>query len=385
MAIIESTSHHFVPQWYQRHFLVDGKGEFYVLDKSPLTAIRCPDGVVRKIDRPRQVRRSGAGALFQQDDLYAVAFPGAPKDVLERALFGPIDDVGAAAHRLFSQWPKTSGVAFRQWDALPKDSGNPADRMVGLLNFLDAQKGRTPKGLDQIKLALAKRGFLIPNNNVVMAYLQWRRQRNCTVWAEGVWEMFSAENSETKFLISDDPVVIYNMDCFPMSAACAYPHDPDPFWRGSRVLYPLSPNRLLVISHAEHFDEPSRTKARRERRNARAYDQTMINFMDIINDRELGADQVVQVNHIIKARASRFIASATKAHLFPEQAAGMLSWPKLDEMFRPEHPSYRSQSKIVAKFNDGSVLHSNAYGERDVVPGWFIRQQEALKKKRNED
>ena len=98
--------------------------------------------------------------------------------------------------------------------------------------------------------------------------------------------MFSARNSNAKFLLSDEPVTIYNCDCYPASEVCRYPNDPDAFWRGSRVIHALSSESVLVITHVEHADELSRTKARRNRRNARAYDEVLLSFTDIVNNRE---------------------------------------------------------------------------------------------------
>jgi hypothetical protein len=35
----------------------------------------------------------------------------------------------------------------------------------------------------------------------------------------------------------------------------------------------------------------------------------------------------------------------------------------------------------MVKYKDGSLMHSNAFGERDRVPGWFVKQQEAKRGK----
>jgi uncharacterized protein DUF4238 len=145
-----------------------------------------------------------------------------------------------------------------------------------------------------------------------MALLVKRRAFNCTVWSECQWEIFSARNSEIEFLLSDDPVTLYNRDCYPASSVCTYPHDPDPFWKGTRVIHPLSPDNVLVLTHSEHTDNPSRLKARQNRRNARAYDQVILNYTSIVNEREFAPDQVTCINHIIKSRAARYVASISR-------------------------------------------------------------------------
>ncbi len=370
-----SNSHHYVPQWYQRNFLPAEGGEFFVLDKSPKLGVICPDGARRPIVRPRQVFTSGAHKLFQYDGLYSVALRGVREDVLERFVFGPLDDKGARANQLFCIWPTSRGIGHH--GDYPESFGNPGHRMHDLVEFMNAQTARTPRGIAQIKLDLARRGQIGAHNNVIMRYLQQRRFQNCTVWAEGVWEIFSARNSAIKFILSDDPVVIYNCDCYPETDMCRFPKTPHPFWRGSRVIYPLSPEAVLVISHVEHADDPSRTKARRDRRNARSNDDVLINFSDIQNYREFDEIAVSKINYVIKIRSVRYIASIHESHLFPERLVNMPRWCDIDQLFYSEHGSSRGSTEMMVSYRDGTILHSNAFGERDVVPGWFVRQQEA--------
>jgi hypothetical protein len=366
-------SHHYVPQWYQRKFLPAEGGEFFVLDKTPATSVQCADGRVRPIGA-RTILRRGTHKLFQRAGLYSVALRGVPEDAIERFLFGKIDNDGARASALFCSWPRSMGFGPPRGE-FPDGYGNPGHRMMDLLTFMNAQKVRTPKGIDQIRHSLARAGKIAAGNNAVMAYLMARRQLNCTVWAEGVWEIFSAKESKTKFLLADDPVTQYNCDCYPASDPCRYPWDPNAFWRGTRVIYPLSADQLLVISHVEHVDDPSRQKARRDRRNARSYDEAVVSYADIINERK-----VATVNWILKTRAVKYVASVTEDDLYPEKIVGNPRWCDIDSIFYPKYPSFRTKSEIMVKYNDGSILHTNAFGERDIVPGWFVRQQEAKQK-----
>ncbi len=214
-----------------------------------------------------------------------------------------------------------------------------------------------------------------------MRYLIARRHRNCTVWCEALWEIFSAEDSAIKFLLSDNPVVVYNCDCYPSSEPNRYPRDPNLWWRGTRVLYALSPDRLLVLSHLEHVDDPSRTKARRMRRNARANDMAIISYTDIVNDRKFSPEDVANVNYIIKSRASRYVASVNRDWLHPESIVEQPRWCDLDTLFYSKHGSMHTKSEIIMKYDDGSLLFSNAFGEHETVPGWFVKQQEAKRHK----
>jgi hypothetical protein len=378
-----SNDHHYVPQWYQRAFLPHGRGEFHVLDKSPATTVHCSDGQIRKIAKPRKLFRCGADRLFQIAGLYSIAFRAVPIDEMERLVFGRLDHLGAIASAMFRAWPVANGHFFPNHDEIPAEYGHPSHRMQDLLEFMNAQKSRTPKGIQQIKLALAKRGILAPTNNNLMSQFQRRRLVNCTVWSEGMWEIFSARNSEIKLILSDDPVTIYNCDCYPASESCQYPLDPHAYWRGSRVIYPLSPETVLVITHNEHADDPKRSKARTDRKNARAHDDTIISYTDVINERELTSDQVAQINFVLKARASRYVASSQLDDLFPERG-GAPRWCDIDKIFYTRFKSFRTQTTMMVSYKDRSILHSNAFGERDTVPGWFVRQREAAEKKHEE-
>ena len=105
-----------------------------------------------------------------------------------------------------------------------------------------------------------------------------------------------------------------------------------------------------------------------------------MSYTDIINERMLSTGQVNQVNYVIKARATRYVAGTSKDDLFPEKMIGTPRWCEIDNIFYTRFPSYRSESTLMVKYKDGSILHSNAFGERDHVPGWFVKQQEAKKK-----
>ena len=35
---------------------------------------------------------------------------------------------------------------------------------------------------------------------------------------------------------------------------------------------------------------------------------------------------------------------------------------------------------MMIGYKDGSLMHSNAFGERDYVPGWFVKEQEAKRR-----
>ncbi|MEH6696562.1 MAG: DUF4238 domain-containing protein [Hyphomonas sp.] len=377
-----SIRHHYVPQWYQRGFLPEGKGEFFVLDKSPQTNVECPDGLTRAIKNPKFIRRSGAHELFQQDNLYALSLPFVDPDFLERYLFGSIDDKGSIASRVFIDWPIT--IPHPKFDQYPMQFGDPGKRMVDLVQFINAQKTRMPRGIDAMKFDLKRRLRVEIDNNFLMAFFMERSRQQCTVWSEALWQIFSVESEDSRFLLSDDPVTFYNMDCYPMSSDCLYPMDPNPFWRGTRVLFPLSSKKLLVLSHKEHVDIPSRTKARRLRRNARLYDSSVMSFTWIEHEKHLSESEVHALNYVIKSRAVRFVASAYENDLNQDKFLPK-KWSEIDAILQPTYPSHHAKSEVHFGFQDGRTQAFNAFGEEIESKADEMKQrvEALLEKERN--
>lgn len=173
---------HYVPQWYQRQFLVDGRSKLSVLDKTPPTKTLA-DG--RVVQTGRSVEDKGPVSAFVEVDLYSTFFGTAVNDEIERKLFGDIDRRGAVAVKAFAY-------------------GTEADwhtHFSTFFEYLDIQKIRTPKGLQWLRAQYPRL-----SQNELMREMQGVRMMNCTIWTEGVREIVSAEEAGTKFIVSDHPV-----------------------------------------------------------------------------------------------------------------------------------------------------------------------------------
>jgi len=70
--------------------------------------------------------------------------------------------------------------------------------------------------------------------------------------------------------------------------------------------------------------------------------------------RELEEDEVIRVNFILKARATRYLAAAKEEWLYPEQRASTTNWAKLDDdwFLLPNLYKIRFSRGIVAGFRD---------------------------------
>jgi hypothetical protein len=159
---------HYVPVWYQKGFVSADPPRLYYLDVDPQAAELGRGG-------PPAIKKGAPKQCFWSHDLYTTLFFGAPNDEIERFLFGAIDNNGALAVRAVAD-------------------GDPRavhDRFQDFFSYIDAQKIRTPKGLDWIRARYGK----IDQLNL-MNEMQALRQMHCTMWLEAVREVVSAEDSD---------------------------------------------------------------------------------------------------------------------------------------------------------------------------------------------
>jgi hypothetical protein len=116
---------------------------------------------------------------FSELDLYTTFFGPFISDIIERRMFGEIDDKGARAVR-----------AFIEDDLLERHK-----RFKEFFYYIDAQKARTPKGLTWLK---ARYGSL--GQTQLMNELQVVQRMHCTMWFDGVREIVSAKKANAKSL-----------------------------------------------------------------------------------------------------------------------------------------------------------------------------------------
>lgn len=191
MPTQQSYRHHYIPQWYQKGFLLEGHTAFKVLDLSP-KIFRDSKGVV--VGKGRKILDKGPDAWFFERDLYTTRVLGKPNDDIERLLFGEIDRTGKDAINALieSNWEKVH-FTYTQ-----------------VFEFLDALRLRTPKGLRFLRATLQAK-----NQQELMIQMQKVRRMHCVMWMEGAIEIFEAAQSATKFIFSDHPVTFFNPHVFP--------------------------------------------------------------------------------------------------------------------------------------------------------------------------
>ncbi len=335
--------HHYVPQWYQKRFLRPGQSTCYYLDLHPDTVV---SGSVRY--RRRDLLPWGPARCFYKDDLYTLRLRNWTTDQIEKRFFGAIDIRGRNAVEFFGNCNGYSEGLHESFNALTV--------------YMDAQRFRTPRGLDQLQARTELR-----DHNQTLIAMQHLFQFHTTMWTEGVWEIVKATQSPTKFIVSDEPVTFFNRRLFPSESV--YPGGIELDQIGTRTLFPIDLNSCLIITHTQLVRNP-RVNPNELRANARAYESTVRYLLDIQFGRELEEDEVLRINFILKTRATRYIAAAEKDWLYPEQRVSTTNWSKLDDdwFLYPNLYKVPFTSGIVVGYTDRRAWRSDEYGRQPGDP-----------------
>ena len=331
----QSHKHHYVPEWYQRRFMLAEQKSYFRLDLSP-EVITTPSG--KKIKKGEFLTK-GPNKYFYEIDLYTTRHFGQENDDIEKYLFGKIDTIGARA---------VSAMVSKDW--MQELHSN----IVNYYEYMDAQRLRTPKGLIWLMRVLKPKNY-----NELLNKMQSIRKMHCTMWAEASMEIVTAYDSEVKFIVSDNPITFYNQAYYPGNAQCKFPFDPGVELKGTRTIFPLDLNHCAVLTHKEFARSPGKLKAKKPRTNARFFDDTIIKYDDIIRERSFNEQKVCAINYVLKSRAHKYIASARKEWLFPEQTLKVKDWSALDKVFISKSTKlYGRDAEIFIGGKDGKLIAS---------------------------
>ncbi|MAZ86819.1 MAG: hypothetical protein CL693_04200 [Cellvibrionaceae bacterium] len=331
----KTRDNHYVPQWYQKGFMINGRDDLSHLRKR---TIALPNGDAKVVDSKNWFKPA---QCFYQTDLYTTFFGSHINDEIERKLFSQIDDNGSGAVKAF----------------LTDDQSNWHNHFQDFFEYLDSQKIRTPKGLEWLQ---SKYSYL--DQNKLMLEMQSIRMMNCTLWKEGVRELVSAKTSKVKFIVSDHPVTVYNYACPPDSELCQYPNDPDISLKGSQTIFPLDQDRCLILTNLEYAKDPEGSNPLEQRTNATRVRQSMAKTIEFINNRELTAEEVTYINYIIKSRSKESIAAGNKDWLYPEESVSK-DWAELRHVLMPPSDQlHRYGGEMFIGYEDGTTYYQDAFG-----------------------
>jgi hypothetical protein len=340
----EYRRNHYVPEWYQRRFIAPDAREqkYFFLDLKPDSFL---DATGRRRTRTG-LRRWGPDRCFQQTDLYTTRFGGWESTEIERRFFGEIDDAGRRAVDYFTNFkhPSVDDEAFHS-----------------LMVFMSTQKLRTPKGLAY--LGSLTQTF---DHNSVLFELQRLQHLHAAIWTESIWAIADASRSNIKFIISDHPVTVYNLACFPGATECAGFRDPYIWQTGTHTFFPLSFDKVLILTNLSWVRDPY-TRATKHRPNNVLIRPTMFDIRSIQVGRYLSEIEVSEINFVTKKRAFRFIAAGKEEWLYPERAIPSQHWNKLGGgyLFMPDPRGVLFGGEILIGYGGG---RSDAFDEYGLKP-----------------
>ena len=329
-------NNHYVPQWYQRGFLANGRHKLHVLNLHP-AAMRLPNGHTFS---QQEVEELGPKQSFKELDLYTTRLGQTLNDEIETFLFGKIDKRGADA--------------VRAWIA--GDHVQIHHGFHDFFEYLDAQKLRTPKGLDWI----LKQYQGLPQMEL-MRQMQALRQMHATMWSECVREIVSAAKSSVKFLVTDHPVTIYHPMLTPDAADCQYPDDPGVELVGSQTVFALDANHCLILTNLEYAEDPAKAAILSRRTNARFRGDSMARTDAFIRGRELSDAEVHAINLALKSRARKYVAASNPEWLYPESHC-KLHWADIAPILLPKKDLWRFGGEIYIGHKDGTSSYRDKFG-----------------------
>lgn len=349
MAPKEYRHNHYVPEWYQKRFLPKDGGEakFYYLDLKPET-VTAPNGTHYK---RKNILRWGADSCFNIENLYTTKFGNFESTEIEERFFGKIDTEGHKAVEYFCN--------FQHPDVDPESFHN-------LLLYMSTQKLRTPKGLKYLSLKTASR-----DKNELLLMLQKLQNVFCALWTECVWQLADCKDTNTKLILSDHPVTVYNKGCFPQSALARKFGDPEIWLNGTHTYFPLSEERVLILTNLSWVRCPY-GNSMKVRPNPKLFRGAMFNFTSIQTHRDLTELEVLQINYITKMRAERYIAARQKEWLYPEKKAAPSLWPNLGDSYllMPDPRSVTYSTTTVVGYENGRADTMDEYGRRPWQKGY---------------
>jgi len=345
----QSRAHHYVPQWYQKRFLTPGKTRFFYLDLTPETVV-C-NGVPHQ---RRALLRWSPERCFYRDDIYTVKLGSWTTDQIERSFFGEVDRRGREAVMHFAEFEQ---IIEPTWGA-GRD----------LAPYMDAQKFRTPRGLDLLK---KRTGSL---DHTVLLFEMQRQFQFSTMWMEGVWEIVRARHSPTKFIVTDDPVTFYCKTVFP--SEWTYPNEVALRQVGTRTIFPLGLDSCLIVTHLEFVRNPWSVPTM-HRTNARSFESATKHLGHIQFGRELEEDEVLRINYVMKRRAARYIAAAEEEWLYPELRVSTTEWTRMDDdwFLLPHLWRVPFSREIIVGHRDGTASAWAEYGRRPWQRGYKDEKQ----------
>ncbi len=298
------THNHYVPEWHQKRFISSDRpaNDLLYLKLKPEIHLDSHN----QPHEGKSLYKWGPKKCFAQDDLYTARFGNYESRDIERLFFGKIDARGRKAVDYFEHFSHQAIDHKASQD---------------MLLYMSTQKLRTPKGLDWLATQTKA-----SNQQETLQHMTAYRSLYSAIWSECIWQIADASKSNTKFILSDHPITVYNRQCGPRNQAwCRGSNDPDIRLHGSHTVFPLSLNKVLIMTNLSWARDPYQS-AVKYRPNPNYFRRSVFNFTSIQIDRHLSEQEVREINFIIKSRAYSYVAASNEDWLYPEKYISKSNW-----------------------------------------------------------
>lgn len=353
-------NNHYVPQWYQKGFIPKQQlnKELFYLDLKPEYVI---DSKGNK-HFIKVLRNLGTKKCFAQEDLYTTKLGIENSTKIETEFFGNIDNISPKAMEFFLNFDH---IKFQR------------KAYHDLLNHMGTQKLRTPKALKWISENINSK-----DQDKILQYMIKLRRLYSAIWTECVWQIAEADKSETKFIISDHPVTVYNRRCGPRSEWCKDCNDPDITFQATHTLFPLSLNKVLILTNLSWIRNPYQSETN-IRPNPNPFRDAVMKWTEIQIDRHLTEQEVREINLIIKSRAHRYIAAGNKEWLYPELYITKSNWNKFGKgyLLMPDPRPLTLGGEMIFGFGNGVTDSFDSYGRKVWDPEYNLEQDSNIEDK----
>lgn len=102
-----------------------------------------------------------------------------------------------------------------------------------------------------------------------------------SLWAESIWQIADANQSDTKFIVSDHPITLYNRFLGPRNRVwCRGFNDPDIAMHATHTIFPLSIDKVLIMTNLSWVRNPYQSGTA-YRPNPHPLRPAMFNFQSI--------------------------------------------------------------------------------------------------------
>lgn len=340
--------------------MLPNEHHLYYLDMKP-DVFFDPRGIAHKT---KSVRRQGKRKNFVEKHLYTAHINGIARKDIETIFFGEIDRKAVDAVSYFNDFD----YPLKDWK----------DYYTDFMLYMSTQKLRTPKGLRQLGQKIGT-----TNRFKVLNALLELRGLYCAHWTDCVWSIADASKSDTKFIISDHPVTVYNREYGPRSSSCRNGNDPDIWQEGTHTIFPLSLNKVLILTNLSWVRNPYQS-AKNLLPNPDPLRDAIFKFTEIQVRRSLSEEEVRQINFIIKSRALRYVAAAKEEWLYPEKYVSKSDWSRYGHgyLLMPDPRPLHWGGTIMwggAKGGRGGAM--DEYGRKPWDPGFEDKKRAKIEYK----